>query len=260
VSARSPFAQRLDDGSAPIVGGARRWQGAAPVAAAARFSYPRLDPAASATPPGCEPEPPATFSQNELASAVEAARREACADAEARVRAEMVASREHRAAEALAAIGEALAASRDALAHTLAARAGASRDLALAVARALVAKALALQPLADVEAMFGEVVARLEGHPWLEVRLPPDLVQAGEAALLRAAAAAGYQGEVRVLPEPRLGPGDARIAWQDGAARRDLARLEAEARALVEAWLPAGDDASAPAPAQPDDASTDGFG
>lgn len=256
MAIRFPFAQRLDDGSAPIVGGACRWQGPAPTTAAARFSYPRLDPAAR---PEGEPEPPATFSQAELASAVEAARHEAYAEAEAAVRAEMVASREHRETEALAAIGAALAASRDALAQALAARAGASRDLVLAVARALVAKALALQPLADIETMFREVVARLEGHPWLEVRLAPDLVAAGEAALRRAAADAGYQGELRILAEAKLGPGDMQIAWQDGAARRDLARLEAEAMALVEAWLPAGHDVPAPVRAQPDDASTDGF-
>jgi flagellar assembly protein FliH len=170
----------------------------------------------------------------------------------------MLASREQREAEALAAIGTELAAGRDALAHTLTARAGASRELALAVARARVTKAHALQPLADIEAMFREVVARLEGHPRLEVRLPPDLVVAGEAALMRAAAAAGFQGELRILPEPKLGPGDARIAWQEGAARRDLARIEAEATALVEAWLPAGDDRTAPA--QLDDASMDGLG
>jgi len=103
VAIRFPFAQRLDDGSAPIVGGACRWQGPAPTTAAARFSYPRLDPAAR---PEGEPEPPATFSQAELASAVEAARREAHAEAEANVRAEMVASREHRETAILAAVSD----------------------------------------------------------------------------------------------------------------------------------------------------------
>ena len=169
------------------------------------------------------------------------------------------ARREQRETEALAAIGAALAAGRAALAATLAARAGASRDLALALARALVAKALALQPLADIEAMLSELVVRLEGQPWLEVHLAPDLAAAGDAALRRAAAAAGYQGELRILPVPSLRPGDARIAWLDGAAKRDLARLEAEATALVDAWLPTA-TAAAPEtpPGQPDDANTDG--
>ena len=71
-------AHRPDDGSAATVGGARRRQGRR--RPRLRFSYPRLDPAA---PPGRQPEPPATFSQAELASAVEAARRDARAEAEA---------------------------------------------------------------------------------------------------------------------------------------------------------------------------------
>jgi hypothetical protein len=72
----------------------------------------------------------------------------------------------------------------------------------------------------------------------LRGRLPPALLAAGEAALTRVAAEAGYQGELRVLAEPGLGPGDARVRWQEGTAERDLGRIEAEAVALVEAWLP----------------------
>ncbi len=53
------------------------------------------------------------------------------------------------------------------------------------------------------------------------------------------AAEAGYRGEIGVIADAKLAPGDARLEWQDGAAVRDLARLEAEASALVEAWLPA---------------------
>jgi hypothetical protein len=146
----------------------------------------------------------------------------------------------------------------------LAARAAASRDLALAVARALVARALARQPLADVEAMFGEVLVRLEGMPWLELRLPPSLADAGQAALARAAEEAGYRGELRVIPDAKLGPGDARLAWQDGAAERDLAGLEAEVTVLVDAWLSAAAESGPvnlvpeePRPASLDDAGMD---
>jgi flagellar assembly protein FliH len=256
------FAQRFDDGISPIAGGARRWHGPAPTGAAVAFSYPRLEPAPAAPSVPEREAPPPTFSEAELAHAVEVARRDAHAECEAKLRAEISASREHREVEALAAIGASMAACRETLAQALTARVGASRDLALAVARALAAKALALQPLADIEAMFREVLLRLEGQSWLEIRLPPDLVATGEAALARAAAAAGFQGAFRVVAEPGLGPGDARLAWQDGMAERDLARLDAEATALVEAWLPTASEPptpAGPAVAQLDDGRMDGF-
>jgi flagellar assembly protein FliH len=242
---RFPFGLRLDDGASPIVGTSQARPRPVRPKVTIRFNYPPLETFAPEPPrpPAVAPEPPPppapTFSEAELARAVEAARQEGYAE----VRAEMLTSLGHRQAEALAAIGERLAASREALERMLAARAGASRDLAFAVARALVAKALARQPLADIEAMFREVVVRLEGMPWLELRLPPALAQPGEAALARAAEEADYRGELRVVSDPRLGPGDARLTWQDGAAERDLARLEAHIAALVEAWLP---DAGAP--------------
>jgi flagellar biosynthesis/type III secretory pathway protein FliH len=240
-----PFDLRLDDGARPIVGGAGRRPRPAPDKPRIKFDYPSLEALTSsepAPPPGPvpEPSPPSpTFSEEELSLAVEAARQEAHAAAEGKVRTEMLASLEHRQAEALSSISERLAASQEALDRILGARVGASRDLALAVARALVAKALARQPLADIEAMFREILVRLEGLPWLELRLPPTLVDAGRAALARVAEEADYRGEIKVVPDARLGPGDARLTWQDGAAERDLGRLEAQVTALVEAWLPA---------------------
>ncbi len=256
MSTRFPFGLRLDDGAGPIVARASRRPRPARGKPAIRFDYPPFEALAApapppATPPAPAPPPAPTFSEDELEGAVEAARREARAAAEAEVRAAMLASLEHRQAQALATISERLAASQDALDHILAGRAGASRDLALALARVLVPKALARQPLADIEAMLREVVARLEGTPWLELRLHPGLAEAGRAALARAAEEANYHGELRLIPDPRLGPGDARLIWQDGAAERDLARLEAEVTALVDAWLPAaGEETASQAPSQ----------
>jgi len=241
--------ERFDD-DATVVRRARRRPGAVPATATTRFRYPEL--AAPATPPAPPaPEAPRTFSEDELARALEAARREASSETAATVRAELAASLEQRRAAALGAIAAQLEAAGAALERTLAARADASGELALALARALVPRALALQPLADVEAMLRSLVLRLEGQPWLEVGLPPALLAAGEAVLARVAAEAGYQGELRIVPEPALGPGDARVSWHDGAAERDLARIEAEAVALVEAWLPDDPNQAQQAPAQP---------
>ena len=58
----------------------------------------------------------------------------------------------------------------------------------------------------------------------------PTLAAAAEKSLLAIAEEAGYRGALRVLPEPRLGPGDARLSWQDGAAERDLGRARGRGR------------------------------
>lgn len=246
------------DGDATVVRRARRRAGTALATAATRFCYPELAPPATPPAPPAPEAPARTFSEDELARALEAARREASIETAATVRAELAASLEHREAQALGALAAQLAAAGSALEQTLAARTDASRELALALARALVPRALALQPLADVEAMLQSLVLRLEGQPWLEVGLPPALAAAGEAALARVAAEAGYRGALRVLPEPGLGPGDARVRWQEGGAERDLARIEAEAAALVDAWLPNEHNQAQEAPAQPMVACTTG--
>jgi flagellar biosynthesis/type III secretory pathway protein FliH len=258
MAQRDLFAERFD-AAAAVVRQTRRWPGPAPVAAA-RFSYPELDaPALPPAPPAAVPEAPAptpTFSEADLARALAAARRDAWVEAETALRAELAASLEQREAEALGTIAAQLAAAGAALEQALAARAGACRELALALARALVPRALALQPLADIEAMLQSLMLRLDREPRLEVGLPPALTTAGEAVLGRLAAATGYRGELTVVAEPGLGPGDASVRWRDGAAERDLARIEAEAVALVESWLPHDDHQAQDAPAQPETART----
>ncbi|MCE3247618.1 MAG: hypothetical protein K0R41_1443 [Geminicoccaceae bacterium] len=225
MAPRFLFARRFDDGAAQVAAGARRWTGPATGGAAVPFSFPRLEPA-SASPPLPAPEAPApTFSAAELASAVEAARREAYAEAASELQAELTASREQREADALAALSQALAASRDALERMVATRASASRDLALALARALVARALAAQPLADVEAMFRELVVRLEGQPCPRSRQPVrrrwpgsprrSAFRATSGCLRMAGSARVTRGSpgTRVWPSATL-PGSRRRRWR----------------------------------------------
>jgi flagellar assembly protein FliH len=183
-------------------------------------------------------EPPPIFGEAELAAAVAAARREAEAETEAEVRAAMGASQAECLARALERIAAQLEARQAALDHALTQRARASRDVALAQAKALASKALARQPLAEVDAMLHDLVARLESQPRLELHLPPALVERGTALLADAAGHAGYRGELLVGADPTLGPGDARLCWQDGTAERSLAQLEREVTAVVDAWLP----------------------
>jgi flagellar biosynthesis/type III secretory pathway protein FliH len=233
------FRELFDAGAEPVGSLPGRAARSSATARGERFCFPRLDDVPEAAAEDAE-RPDAQSGEAELADALAAARTEAAAEAEARLRAELSASLEHWRAEALRALCEQLGQARAAFERLLEQRAGASRDLALALARALVPRALARAPLADIEAMLCETMARLERYPRLELRLPQELVAQGRSLLDRVAAKTGYPGELAVSPDVTLGPGDARLCWHDGAAVRDLAELEAEALDLVDAWLPAG--------------------
>ena len=185
-----------------------------------------------------------TFSEAELEAALAAARSETAAATEASVRAELEAATAARQAAALEHIAAQLSAHQRALDQAVAARAAASRDLALALAQALVPRALERQPLADIEAMLRDLLIRLEREPRLILALPPALVEPGRQLTVMLAAAAGFRGELVVEADAQLGPGDARLSWSGGTAERDLAALEHEALAVIDAWLPepAADD------------------
>jgi len=249
-----PFDQHFDQPDAPIGARRRRAPRALATATTDRFSYPSLDRPATT---GTLDAKASSFTEAELAAAVAAAQDEVAATTEAKLRSELQASLEHRQAAALAAIAEQLVHAQEGLASCLAARAQASRDLALAMAHALVPRALAQQPLADIEAMLRDCLGRLEREPWLELRLPPDLVESGQALIAKVASDLAYRGEVDVVPDPGLGAGNAKLCWQEGAAVRDLDRIEAEAVALVDAWL-GGDRATTgdDAPPQADEETT----
>jgi flagellar biosynthesis/type III secretory pathway protein FliH len=247
-----PFGPLLVAGSAVIVGAGRgrpTRRGGAP---GTPFAFPPFEPIETASTGEAQghddsdeivapPPPEPTYGEAELAAAVSAARAEAAAEAAAAVRAELEADIALRQSRALAALARRLEASQAELDRALQARAGASRDAVLTLVRTLVPRALERQPLADLEAMLIDLVARLERQPRLELYLPPDLVASGEALLAEIAEGAGYRGDLAVHGDVGLGPGDARLEWVDGRAERDLAALEREALALVDAWLPPED-------------------
>lgn len=217
-----------------------------------RLVLPRIDQAddAAPTPDGAAAEASAPrFTQEELDAALAAARDEAYREAETKTRAALAAETQQREATALEAIARALGQSQAAYDAWIAGCAQQSRDLGLALARAIVPRALARAPLADIEAMLTELVPRLHGQPELELRLAPDLVEAGRAALANAARSADYRGAIEVVADADLADGDARLGWHRGAAERSLARLEAEAAAVIEACLPAEDEDLPSAPA-----------
>ncbi len=217
-----------------------------------QFCFPELTRAnGPETPP--PPAAPPTMTLSEHEERLAAAQTAAADAAEAAARQAMAATIEHRLAAAMERLGHDLAAAQAAFAEHLRARATASRELALALAGVLVPRALEQAPLADLEAMLTTLLPKLEALPALRLRLPPALLPLAEPRLRRLIERAGYQGDLQLVADPELGPGDAKLIWQDGMACRDLAALERELQPLIDAWWPV------PATSRPSSATTDGL-
>ena len=99
--------------------------------------------------------------------------------------------------------------------------------LALAIAGKLAPALIARRPLAEVEALIAECLNERAEEPRFAVRVAAELADPLAERLEELKRAAGYRGEVVVLGEDGMPPGDCRIEWADGGLARDLAQLAA---------------------------------
>lgn len=187
--------------------------------AASRFLFDRDFRA----PPAPKPNPAAEAEAEArgFARGLEAGRREAVVQAEARLAA-LAAELAGHAARLLAGFEAKQAAlENEAL------------QLSMGLARKLAGEALAERPLAPIEQAAREAFQHLRGVPHLAVRVHCSLVEEATALVQRIGRAAGYEGRILVFGEPEIAPGDARLEWADGGVVCDLARTTAEiARSL----------------------------
>lgn len=190
-------------------------------------------PEPEAPPPAIPPE------------AVEAAREAGFADGYSRGLSQAAQDRAEIARQLLSAIA-------DRLADANAAARTAAEDSALAVASLLMTTLGRLFPAlcarhgpAEVAALARSVLPALDGEARITIRVSPHVVAELEAELARLDP--DLRATISVLPTDAVAPGDVRIAWQDGGARRDSAALWAEVTATLARY---GLDASLPAAVQ----------
>lgn len=181
------------------------------------FRAPRSTKAAAVAEP--------TYTAQDLAAAVEEARRTTALEVEARTRAALAADLEHRQVEALEAIRDQLRTSEEQFVKWMSDVSGTAQSLAKMMGKAMVPKALELQPLADIGDMLRQSLERLVDQPSIELRLEGDLVEQAAGLLSEVAASVGFQGELTTVADPTLGAGGAKLFWKNGAAQRDFGRI-----------------------------------
>ena len=126
-----------------------------------------------------EEEPSLVHTAEDLARAVEDARRRTALEVEADVRSTMAEEIEQRRCDMLAAVNEQLGLHKSAYEQELAHLAEATQRLAILLARAIVPRAVDRCPLVDITESLKSTLARLVTEPSMEMRLPSDLVDEG---------------------------------------------------------------------------------
>ena len=169
----------------------------------------------------------------ELHRRIETAREEGRAKGLATGRAEALAGIEAEISVTLARLVEA-AGKLFETRHELARRQEAeTATLAHAIAARLAPALIARHPLAEIEALVGDCLASIRREPRLVLRLPEAALDGVRERLDSLKATNGFAGEMVLLADPALAPGDCRVEWPDGGAERDMAATgESIARAV----------------------------
>lgn len=178
-----------------------------------------------------------TFTAQELATAVEEACRRATLEGETQAKAALAAELNHRQIEALEAIRDQLRSCQAALDQCMSDAVTTAYSLATMIGKTVVPKALELQPLADIGDMIRRSLLRLVDLPTIELRLESELVEPIIGQLSDIVSETGFQGELTIVADQKLGIGDAKLVWKSGRVDRDLRRIQEEVDTLIDAWL-----------------------
>ena len=198
----------------------------------------------------CGPEAPMpeplepTFSEAEL----EAARQEGFAAGRQAGAGETMAGLEQQISTALASANsqiEMLLSDHAAAAET---RRAVAMRLALKAVETLFSSLVGSTRLAEIEGAIDGVLRQLEDEPRVVIRVADDLAETLRERLEAIAIGADFRGQLVLMPDAALGPGDARVEWASGGAERDTAQLWLDLRATVEAHLATLPETSALSP------------
>lgn len=112
-------------------------------------------------------------------------------------------------------------------------------DVAVAVAKKLSSKLVALEPLVEIAALVTECFRHLSATPHVVVRISDALYEAACLDLDGIAKRIGFEGRLVVLADPDVAQGDCRIEWADGGVSRDAAQATATINETVGRFMAA---------------------
>ena len=89
----------------------------------------------------------------------------------------------------------------------------------------------------EILSMIRACVAELQDEPRITVRVAAEVAEELAVPLEQLAQTRGLTSGFRILPDPSLGPSDARLEWSDGSAERDATRFWSDVDAAAERTL-----------------------
>ncbi len=122
---------------------------------------------------------------------------------------------------------------------------------ALSAARKLASALIERQPAAELEALLRVCLSELRNTPHLVVRVCVEQADELSERLEVVSRETGFAGEVVVLPDNEIAPGDGRIDWADGGLVRHREAIDKALEEAVNRFLAAR--AKAPAERNTDD-------
>jgi flagellar assembly protein FliH len=241
------FERSFDDPNRLYLPGERRRAEAEAEAAGDAAEQAARDMAkVTAAPP---PVPEGPSAEELLQAQLEAAREEGYVQGHTAALEEAETAREHYIADAMSLIGKGI----DSLGDQQRAAYDQMANEALRMVYAIVHKLLPPVAQSHAAETIGEFVKEVlplaASEPRLIVRAHNMITADLEARLKPITTRAGFRGEVVVVPDYELQPGDCRIEWDGGGADRDEARIWRDIRTSIAATLgdldPVGLDAAA---------------
>ena len=191
------------------------------------------------------PPPPAIYTEEQsvqmIAEAENAARDQALAEGHAQGleqgRQEILSSLEKASADCHATISEKLAQIDE---QQKRANARINEDaihVALGIMRKLAPAWSKQYELTEIEDIVRQCLANLFEAPKVMIKVHPDLEKIISDSAQQIALSRGFSGNVVVVGEPDVAPGDCMVSWGDGTAVRDSSRVWAEINNVIDTAL-----------------------
>jgi flagellar assembly protein FliH len=191
------------------------------------------------------PDEPETIAPSFTQEALETAREAAYAEGYSRGLSQAAQDRAEIGGQLLAGIAQRLADAEAAAREAAEASALAVAELLINTLAALFPTLCARHGAGEVAALARTVLPALDREPRISLRVSPHVLPELEAELARLDPE--LRARIAVIATDAVAPGDIRIAWQDGGARRDGAALWAQIAATLAEYglaapeLPAGE-------------------
>lgn len=110
-------------------------------------------------------------------------------------------------------------------------------QLAMAISSKLAPALVRHNPYGEIDALVADCFAVFKDEPRLSLRVNDTLAEEMETRLDHLRIAAGFTGEVMIIPDQTISVGDCRMEWPDGGAERNIGDVMEKVEEAVERFL-----------------------